>query len=349
MKPLSSIVYPQIEENEGTGFRDVLVSIPFEHLNHAHTVQVSNALYDGARASSKKALVPSGIGDAWLPGYYSAFICDKAQTQFISGLLRIFRKIRTECRLDSDRYLELLVAYVQGIPYDFEKTASLDTAPRFPVETVVDNTGICSDKSLLLAALLSTEGYACAILHFGRDHHAAVGIPAPAGYDFDKCGYAVIETTAVSYIGGLPIAPDGSQNLHRPKVIPIGNGQKTYSAIRDVAKIHAVLNDLNEKLKSDGTLVSELTRLQNSIASQTEKLRQMKADLESGILSDEEDDILRPQAHTALLRLQQTIRQYDALAAEFSQARELLAFIHHNRLNRAAVVKKIYYFDKKTR
>lgn len=349
MKAPSSIVYPKIEETSDAGFRDVLISIPFEHLNHAHTFHVSNALYEGARLSSKKALVPSGIGDSWLPGYYSAFIFDKAQTQFISELLHIFRKIRKDYRLDSDRYMELLAAYVQGIPYDFEKLASLDTAPRFPVETVVDNAGICSDKSLLLAALLSTEGYASAILHFGRDHHVAVGIPAPAGYDFDKCGYAVIETTAVSYIGGLPIAPDGSQNLHRPKVIPVGNGTKTYSAIRDVAKIHAVLNDLNEKLKSDGTLVSELTRLQNSIASQTEKLRQMKADLESGNLSDEEDDILRPQAHDGLLRLQQTIRQYDALAAEFSQARELMAFIYHNRLNRSAVVKKIYYFDRKIR
>ncbi|HJJ55106.1 MAG TPA: hypothetical protein O0X50_03365 [Methanocorpusculum sp.] len=331
------------------GVRDVLISVPFEHLNHAHTLQVSNALYEGARTSSKKALVPSGIGDAWLPGYYAAFISDKAQTPFMLSLLRIFRKIRKEYGFDSDRYMEFLVAYVQGIPYDFEKTASLDTAPRFPIETVVDNTGICSDKSILLAALLSTEGYACAILHFGRDQHAAVGIPAPVGYDFDKCGYVVIETTAVSYIGGLPISPDGSQNLHRPKVIPIGNGTKTYSAIRDVARIHAVMNELKEKLKADGTLAYELTRLQIAITSQTERLRQMKIDLESGKLSADEDDILRPEAHTLLLKLQQTIRQYNALAAEFSQARELMEFIHHNRLNRATVVKKIYYHDHTAR
>ncbi len=123
----------------------------------------------------------------------------------------------------------------------------LDTVPRFPVETVVDNCGICSDKRLL-AVLLSIEGYASAILHIGQDYHAAVGIPVPTGHDFTKCGYVVIDTTAISYVGGQPLAQNGSSKLRKPMVIPIGSGTKTYSAIRNVAQIHAVVDKLDTEI-----------------------------------------------------------------------------------------------------
>ena len=341
MKPALHAQYPSIADSTKEGTRNLLLSIPFEHLNHAFRLSVAESLYDGAKQSSKQALVPSGIGNAWLPGYYRSFIFDPKQDRFLTDLLKLFRKIRKDQSLDSDRYLELMTAFVQTIPYDYQKTASLDTAPRFPVETVVDGCGICSDKSLLLAAMLTKEGYSCAILHFGHDHHAAVGIPVPAGYDFAKCGYAVIETTAVSYIGGAPLAPDGPKQMRKPTVIPIGSGSRTYGAIRDLAKIHAVLAELSEKLKPEGTLASELTRLQKSIDQQTVTLRALKTELESGTLPEEEDTVRRADAHARVLRLQQTIRQYNALANEFTDAQKLMAFMHVNRLDRTAVMTRL--------
>ena len=341
MKQRMDITYPSISESSVEGMLDVLISIPFEHLNHSFHLQIPKSLYEGAKTASKKAMIPSGIGDAWLPGYYRSFIEDRKQIPFFTALLKPFRAIRREQGLDSDRYMELLTAYVQGLPYDHDKTASLNVAPRFPVETAADKKGICSDKSLLLAAMLSIEGYACAILHFGPEHHAAVGIPAPDGYDFKKTGYAIIETTVVSYIGSEPCTPEGVREVKRPKVIPIGNGTKTYSAIRDTAKILAVTRELAEKLNPKGTLVSELKRLQASITEQTENLRHVKAELESPDISFERDAELRPEAHRQVLTLQQTIRQYNALANEFSDAQKLAAFIHVNRLDRKTVMRKI--------
>lgn len=341
MKQRLDITYPSIQDSSVEGTLDVLISIPFEHLNHSFHLQIPKSLYEGAKAASKKALIPSGIGDAWLPGYYRSFIEDRKQIPFFTALLKPFRAIRKEQGLDSDRYLELLTAYVQGLPYDHEKTASLDIAPRFPVETAADKKGICSDKSLLLAGMLSIEGYACAILHFGPEHHAAVGIPAPSGYDFRKTGYAVIETTVVSYIGSEPCTPEGMREIKRPKVIPVGCGTKTYSAIRDTAKILAVTRDLAEKLNPEGTLASELKRLQTSITEQTENLRMVKAELESPDISFERDRELRPEARSQVLTLQQTIRQYNALAGEFSDAQKLAAFIHTNRLDRKTVMRDI--------
>ena len=340
--PLHLVTYPQIVPAAVSGIRRVTVKIPYANLNYAHTIELDEALYAGAKQSSKSASVPAGIGDAWLEGYYRAFVFDKHLESFYPKLLAPFRKIRREVNLDSDRYLELLTAYVQGLPYDREKLASIEIAPRFPVETAVDGTGICSDKSLLLAGLLSHEGYAAALLHFGKENHLAVGIPAPSGFDFKKTGYAVIETTAVSYIGSDPCTETKGSLVTRPKVIPIGNGTKTYSAIRDTAKILAVIRELEEKLDPKGTQVAELFRLKESVERQTEVLRKMKDQIEHDEdLSEEEAKELCSSAGKKLQRLQQTVHQYNALAGDFSRAQELASFIRSNRLDRQAVVKRL--------
>ena len=340
--PLHLVTYPEIIPDTDSGIRRVTVKIPYAHLNYAHTIEVDEALYAGAKKSGKSATVPAGIGDAWLAGYYRAFVFDKHQEGFYPKLLAPFRKIRKDLNLDSDRYLELLTAYVQGLPYDKEKLASIEIAPRFPVETAVDGTGICSDKSLLLAGLLSHEGYAAALLHFGKENHLAVGIPAPAGFDFQKTGYAVIETTAVSYIGSDPCTETKGSLVTRPKVIPIGNGTKTYSAIRDTAKILAVIRELEEKLNPEGTMVAELLRLKESAERQTETLRLLKEQIEQDTaLSEEEEKELLASAGRKLQRLQQTVHQYNALAKEFARLQELASFIRNNRLDRQAVVKRL--------
>ncbi len=341
--PLHLITYPSITPTDDSGSQSVTLTIPYAHLNYAHTIEVDKALYLGAKKSGKAASVPAGIGEAWLAGYYQAFVFDKHLSSFYPKLLAPFRKIRREADLDNDRYLELLTAYVQGLPYDKEKLASIEIVPRFPVETVVDGTGICSDKSILLAGMLATEGYAAALLHFGRENHLAVGIPAPSGFDFKKTGYAVIETTAVSYIGSDPCTETNTGLVTRPKVIPIGNGTKTYSAIRDTAKILATIRELEEKLNPEGSLVSELLRLKTSIESQTDVLRGLKNTIErDATLTDEERKELGSTAGKKLQRLQQTIHQYNSLAGEFSKAQELAAFIRANRLDRRAVIKRLH-------
>lgn len=333
-------VYPEIVPSGTPGAISAGIHIPFAHLNYSFTLAVDRSLYEGAKLSTKAASVPAGIGDAWLAGYYRAFALDLAQVHFYSQLLKPFRTIRREKNLDADRYLELLTAYVQGLPYDTEKTASISLAPRFPVETVVDGTGICSDKSLLLAGMLATEGYAVAVLHFAKENHLAVGIPAPNGFDFLGTGYAVIETTAVSYVGTVPCGSEVCKS--RPKVITIGRGTKTYSAIRDTAKILAVIGELEEKLNPEGLTVAELLRLQKSIDEQTAVLRTVKSALEQNIyLTDERNAEMKAAYKRKLAALQRTVHQYNALANEFRTAQELAAFIRTNRLDRAAVSRRL--------
>ena len=340
------VTYPLIVPTDQSGTIQVNIAFPYRHLNYTFTIDVPLSLYEGARFSGKSARVPAGIQDAWLAGYYKAFALDSSQTQVYQTLLSQFRKISNERNLNSDEYLELLTAYVQSLPYDTEKLSSIDIAPRFPVETIVDGTGICSDKSLLLAGLLSHEGYAISILQFGKENHLTVGLPAPDGYDFAGCGQSVVETTAISYIGHP--AGEYADTTSRPKVFPIGHGTKRYGCIREVAKIRATLTSLNEKLSEDGTLTCEIVRLHEKLLLLKEELAESRDALPVLLAEGKtvERENLRCIHNKNVERLKKMLESYNKLVEEYQKLAGLAEFIQHNRLDRPAVSLKLNALDE---
>ncbi|MDV0443014.1 transglutaminase-like domain-containing protein [Methanorbis rubei] len=360
MRPAKNVIYPSITPIETSGDKSVRITFPFRHLNHSFTISVPSSLYEGAKSSGKSARVPTGIGDAWLAGYYAAFVEDPSLVSFYRTLLSGMRKIRSAQNYDDDDYLEMLAAFVQSIPYDTEKVASIDRAPRFPVETVVDAHGICSDKSLLLAGLLSHEGYAVAVLQFTAENHVAVGIPVPNGYDFRGCGCAVIESTAISYVGdaeGEFPAGDGSMRTlaSRPKVFFVGHGSKRYGSIAEISRILAVRSVLKEKLSEAGDLVvmiktqeEKITREKEALASSRDALTTLEA--ETAKLSSDAGQFATKYAsykeavasHNAgVANLAKQIERYNAVVDEYNRLAAVAGFIQHNRLDRRSVSAKI--------
>jgi len=335
------VTYPFILPTGQAGTIPAKIAFPFRHLNYTFTIEIPRSLYDGAKLSGKTAHVPAGIQDAWLAGYYKALSLDPCQTQIYRLLLMQFRKIREELTLNDDEYLELITAYVQSLPYDTNKLSLTEIAPRFPVETIVDGTGICSDKSLLLAGLLSHEGYAVSILQFARENHLTAGLPSPAGFDFAGCGQAVIETTAILYIGQP--AAEYSSAASRPKVFPIGHGTKRYGCIREVAKILAELASLTGQLSDSGTLTQEITRLLNKMNALKETLIASRDLLP--VLHDAgktgEYDALRLVHNKNVEHLNKMLDSYNKLAIEYQRLAVLAEFIQHNRLDRPAVSRKL--------
>ena len=340
------VTYPSIVPTEKSETISVKIAFPYRHLNYSFTIEVPLSLYEGAKLSSKSARVPAGIQDAWIDGYYKAFALDPFQTRVYQTLLSQFRRIRNERNMNGDEYLELLTAYVQSLPYDTDKLSSIEIAPRFPIETIVDGTGICSDKSLLLAGLLSHEGYAVSILQFSKENHLTVGLPAPTGYDFAGCGQAVVETTAISYIGHP--AGEYADTTSRPKVFPIGHGTKRYDCIREVAKILATLTSLNEKISEEGTLTQEIVRLHEKLLHLKEELTKSRDELP--VLRDEgkteEYETLRRIHNKNVERLKKMLDSYNRLVAEYQKLAGLAEFIQHNRLDRPAVSRKLDAADE---
>jgi hypothetical protein len=203
-------------------------------------------------------------------------INDAAQDPLYSDLTARFRKIRDDQKLSSDEYLELMAAYTQSLTYE----TTPDNPAKFPVETVVDGTGDCDDKSLLLAGLLSHEGYNVSLLSFSPEAHMALGIGSTEP-QFRDTGYAYLETTNFSYVGVLPDEFNGGITLtSEPLVIPVGSGRTGYNGGAETAYLHNISTrskqnvlDLETRIEP---LALNLTTQQNQISlleSQMQALR----------------------------------------------------------------------------
>lgn len=198
----------------------------FEESRVTLSVPLDPAVYSGARDADKQIYLYSDLSDRdWLPIYYIAFIDDPNQEAFFSDLIQSLRIIKSDRRLDDDRYIELCTVCVQSLPYDDDTTL---IEPKFPIETYGDLTGDCDDKSLLLAGILSREGYSVALLLYPDESHMAVGVQADGCQDAGD-GYAYIETTKHHFVGIVPDTLTGDVVLaSNPLIIPIGNGEIGY-------------------------------------------------------------------------------------------------------------------------
>ncbi len=130
--------------------------------------------------------------------YYSSIINDPAQEASYNYILNYLRKIRDQNHLDENEYAELISRFVQrAFPYMNDPDRSI---VKYPLETIGDKGGNCGDKSLVLAGLLSREGYGTALIWFPSGNHMITGILGDhQALEYD--GYLGVETTVASYLG----------------------------------------------------------------------------------------------------------------------------------------------------
>lgn len=234
------IVYPHFSPKNAEGAVTVKISTPKIHdQSYTITLKIPKSLYNGAKDGQHYTSVPQGVSEkVWRHKSLQSFIFHDGAESFYDAVLKPFRDIKRELRLDTNEYLEFMSGYVQHLEYDTAKSKDPERNPRFPIETMVDRKGICSDKSLFLAALLQQEGYAVCLMSFSAENHMTVGIPAPRGYDYRKTGYAIIETTCPSFVGSKNQGEGGSLKLRSiPDIIPIGKGKRQYTAFKEAAWI----------------------------------------------------------------------------------------------------------------
>ncbi len=136
------------------------------------------------------------------------------------------------------------MSVVQYLDYDTARAAGTYYGVRYPYETLYLGRGVCSDKSVLLAALLRELGFGVALLRFDAECHMAVGIRCPDGYDYLGTGYAFVESTTPSIItdaGGDYVG--AGRLISAPKVIPIAEGQ-AFASIANEDRDAAEWNEL---------------------------------------------------------------------------------------------------------
>lgn len=230
------VIAPRIVPVENAAVSPPLVyTFPFEDAAVTLTVPINGSVLAGARAADKEVIIYGNVSEPdWVAQTYLAMMNDPNQEEFYRDLIIRLREIKEKNALTDDEYVELIVVVVQSLHYENIR----ENAVKFPIETFVDRSGDCDDKSLLLAALLSREGYRVALFSFPDESHMAVGITC-TGTDYKMTGYAYIETTNVSFVG---VPPDGlaggTQLRSAPLVIPVGNGIKTYTSCDQTLYLH---------------------------------------------------------------------------------------------------------------
>ena len=234
-------VPPAIVPVEGASLdRLPVYTFPFEDEEETVRIDLDPTVYAGAKEADRRLHLYKDLSEEeWIPIYYQAFADDTSQEPFYADLLAAFREIRDREDLDDDRYLELITAFVQAIPY---RTDDSITEPKFPIETYGDGEGDCDDKSLLLAGLLAREGYRVALFYFGDEAHMAVGVGS-VGCHYRNTPLAYIETTNVSYVGIPPLTlSNGTVLSSDPLVIPVGNGARSYGGCDQIQTIERALS-----------------------------------------------------------------------------------------------------------
>ncbi|MDH4139087.1 MAG: hypothetical protein OEV43_00770 [Coriobacteriia bacterium] len=152
------------------------------------------------------------------------FVSSQAESRFIRDLADEFRRIAEEMSLDEDEHLELIVCAVQAIPYGETEGDVL-----LPIEVVANGRGMCSEKSVLLAALLVREGYGTAMWALPTQKHVAVGVRSD-WVRFDDSEYAYIETTRPAFIGHVSSEMKARGPIARHPVLMRVSEGKVYTA-----------------------------------------------------------------------------------------------------------------------
>lgn len=274
---MSENTYPHIQLKNVAGYIPVNISFKFQDSNITMGMKIPKSLYEGAKTSDKIAYVVEGTPESeWSPNLDRAFVLDPEQKPVFTAMLSGFRDLKNRMRLNSDEYMELLAVYVQSLGYDSEKFRLRQIKPddhpckksRFPIEVIVDGMGLCGEKSYLLAALLHYEGYAVALLSFKNENHMTVGIPAHPKFAYRTTGYAVIESTQLSYIGDATGTYGEKKNTlsSNPRITVIGKG-KTYSELESIQKIvraQKILEEKTDKKSPDSIAIDRLRKKENN-------------------------------------------------------------------------------------
>jgi hypothetical protein len=247
----------------------------FEKNTVTLTLPINVSVYEGAKKADKSTMIHGNVSETiWVADTYRAMVNDPAQEEMYSTLLSDVKKTRLSRGLSDDEYLELIAVYIQSLRYE---TRDL-TPAKFPVETVVDRAGDCDDKSLLLAGLLSREGYPVALLLFGPEAHMAIGVGS-GDYLYKNTGYAFLETTNYSFVG-MPTDKLG-ENLtlySDPVIIPISNGTKLYGSGNQTRYIYDMYVQSDLRVKE---LEPQVKSIGADLTSQQEKIARLESQLQS--------------------------------------------------------------------
>ena len=222
-------------------------------------VPVNMSVYYGARQMNI-ALPADSENPREIQKYIATFESDPAMEElYLSVLAQLHSaRYRNGEYLSDDEYLELIVAFVQQIPF----VENPSPKRKYPIEVIYDKAGDSDEKSLLLVNLLAREGYDTALIVFEDLGYETTGIRVVTElpdsslkvFTNGKKDYLFVDAELPRFIGSVP---DIYLTASEPGIYPVGTGTKSYGPVNYVWKIVADLKRMNELgLLPKGTVIN---------------------------------------------------------------------------------------------
>ena len=228
--------YFDIDQNQGFG-KELTFNFTLFKSNYNLTFDIEKSLFDDVTQNSKQNQYDTGMG--MRQDQYDTFVYDSYDEDVLNTIIDAISQ--SDGRKDYD-LAQLLVAFVQSIPYDANAKEA-----KFTMETLYNKTGDCDDKSILLAKLLSHAGYQTCLFIYEKGQHMAVGLKVDENTDAYKDGYIFIETTGNSPIGDIPekFADNVDIRNEDPKIIEvdIANSSHAISGYDDLKDFYSLIKE----------------------------------------------------------------------------------------------------------
>lgn len=136
--------------------------------------------------------------------FYDIFLSVKEGDDSLDKIVKALQNIAYKNNYSSDSLAELALAFVQYIPYDYNKAKESELSLYYPYETLYLNRGVCSDKTLLAYQILKKLGFGVAIMNFPDINHSALGLACENRDSINNSGYCYVETTNYFPPGVIP-------------------------------------------------------------------------------------------------------------------------------------------------
>jgi hypothetical protein len=255
------------------------VSYTFEYkgekYNLNETVYQSIDDYYGKRSK--------GIFDGFETNSIEKYLTLDQKTTETDEVVANIKKLAGQHSLNEDQTLELAVSFIQAIPYDEARAKTDLTHPRYPYEVLYENTGICSDKTLLTVSVLRELGYGAGVFMWDKEQHMAAAVACPNEHSNYGTGYCIVETTAAgAKIGVVPDLDSGTLKAigraslsnykeESQQATSLGTGQlyaqktgKVYQGILTRLNIENEISQIEQYLKGQKAKInSEEQQLEN--------------------------------------------------------------------------------------
>lgn len=167
----------------------------------------------------------------------------------------------------TDDQARIAISLVQNIPYDWSGFVSGNLNGRYPFQVLYENTGVCEEKSHLLADILQDLGYGVVLFKFdpsstSQVNHEAIGIECQQQYSYENSGYCFVEATTPTIItydnGQYSVSPTQTEPLPPSSdTVQISNG-KSFDASQEYADAQ-LYNQINQKSESQNHILDTAT------------------------------------------------------------------------------------------